>query len=107
MDAMTQLAVRTILLLLLTAGAAQAQIVAPPVPSIIPPPPPPSAPPPPKIEVPEVPKMDNPPPSKAVPAQRRSSYHDRVVGCLTDDVALRLTPTERVAYSRACANGRD
>lgn len=91
-------------LLLISVSAAHAQI-APPVPSIIPPPPAPSAPPPPKIEVPEVPKMDNPPKSKAVLPQRRSSYHERVVNCLTDDVALRLTPSERTAYSRACANG--
>jgi len=91
------------LFVLIGAGAAQAQIAAPPVPSILPPPPPPSAPPPPKIEVPVVPKMDAPAP-KAKSEPRRSSFNDRVIGCFDDVYAARLTPGDRVAYSRYCAN---
>lgn len=96
-------AILGIAVVLIGTGMAQAQIVAPPVPSIIPPPPPPSAPPPPSMEVPAVPKLDAPAP-RAKSEPRRSSFNDRVTGCLDDAYAARLAPGDRVAYSRSCAN---
>jgi hypothetical protein len=39
-----------------------------------------------------------------VPASPRPSFSDRVVGCLQQGAAAGLGPSDRAAYSRACAN---
>lgn len=67
-------------------------------------PPVPSAPPPPKIEVPVVPQMDAPAPLPGVKGLQRGSFGDRIGKCLADAAAAGLGPSERGAYSRACAN---
>lgn len=100
---MRYLSILSVGIVLMSASFAQAQIVPPPVPSIVPPPPPPSAPPPPSMEVPVVPKLDAPAP-RPTSQPRRSSFNDRVIGCLDDPYAARLSPGDRTAYSRSCAN---
>ncbi|MBI5127874.1 MAG: hypothetical protein HZA66_00385 [Rhodopseudomonas palustris] len=87
-------------------GPATAQVASPGlVPSTLPPPPPPPSPPPPQVYVPQVPKLDAPQPTPRaqLPNQRRS-FGDRITDCLTDGNAARLSPNDRAAYSRACAN---
>ena len=64
------------------------------------PPPPPG----PKIEVPVIPKMDAPAPLPQVQGLSRGSFGDRVTKCLDDAAAAGLGPSQRSAYSRACAN---
>jgi hypothetical protein len=64
---------------------------------------PPPAPPPPKIEVPVVPKMDAPIQQNYAPAPR-PSFSDRISTCLDEAAAAGLSPGQRSAYSRACAN---
>jgi hypothetical protein len=85
----------------LVSGAALAQQMTPPGWSQFNPPLP-AGPPPPRIEVPVVPKLDVPsqPP---VQASRRESFSDRIVRCL-DEAGAGMTPSQREAYSRACAN---
>ena len=61
-------------------------------------------PPPPKIEVPAIPKMDAPPTQPRVQGLQRGSFSDRITKCLDDAAAAGLGPSERAAYSRACAN---
>jgi hypothetical protein len=63
------------------------------------PPPPPS----PSMAVPVVPKMGVPSPQN-VPVTPRTSFHDRVSRCLDQGAAAGLSPTDRAAYSRNCAN---
>ncbi|WP_322517484.1 hypothetical protein SR870_08120 [Rhodopseudomonas palustris] len=84
-------------------GAASAQVMIGTQPSLLPPPPAP--PPPPRVYVPEVPKLDAPAPTPRaqLPNQRRS-FGDRITDCLTDGNAARLSPNDRAAYSRGCAN---
>ncbi|ABE40354.1 hypothetical protein [Rhodopseudomonas pseudopalustris] len=84
-------------------GAALAQFSPGALPSSLPPPPPP--PPPPQVYVPVVPKLDAPQPTPRaqLPNQRRS-FGDRITDCLTDGNAARLSPNDRAAYSRGCAN---
>lgn len=84
------------------AGVATAQLFGPGVAPSNPPPPPP--PPPPKIEVPAVPKFDAPPPQPKARGSKRGSFGDRVIDCLHQGAAAGMTPGERAAYSRACAN---
>ena len=67
-------------------------------------PPLPSPPPPPKIEVPAIPQMDAPPSPPRVQGLQRGSFSDRIAKCLDDAAAAGLGPSERAAYSRACAN---
>ena len=67
-------------------------------------PPPPAPPPPPKIEVPRgaAARRRRPP---ARPRRSRSkSFGDRVIECLDEGAAAGLSPNDRAAYSRACAN---
>jgi hypothetical protein len=78
-----------------------AQILAPPNPMLTVPPPP--APVSPRIEVPVVPKLDAMPPQPTAQLSRRS-FGDRVTGCLQDGAAAGLSPSDRSAYSRGCAN---
>ena len=66
-------------------------------------PPPPPALPPPKIEAPVVPKLDAPPRYDYRPAPR-PSFSDRVTRCLDEGAAAGLSPADRAAYSRSCAN---
>jgi hypothetical protein len=66
--------------------------------------PPPPAPPPPKIEVPVVPKMGDLPSQNYVPKTARPSFGDRITTCLQDGAAAGLSPNDRAAYSRSCAN---
>jgi hypothetical protein len=84
------------------AGAARAQLIQGPVAPTLPLPQPI---PPPRVYVPEVPKLDAPAPTPRaqLPNQRRS-FGDRVTDCLTDANAARLSPNDRAAYSRGCAN---
>lgn len=102
--------------------AAPAQVFQQPGTSpVIPLPPPPAPPPPPKIEVPEVPRMNSPPPfalqnttpgtvqqdapsQRNLKAPRRPSFSRRIARCLDEAAAMGLSPNERAAYSRACAN---
>ncbi len=70
------------------------------IPIPLPPPPPP-----PKIEVPVVPKVDELPQRNYVPPPR-PSFGDRVTTCLEQGAAAGLGPSDRAAYSRACANNR-
>ncbi|MCO5131173.1 MAG: hypothetical protein M9932_11470 [Xanthobacteraceae bacterium] len=88
--------------LVLPGGLAMAQLFGPGVTPSNPPPPPP--PPPPRIEVPAVPKLDAPPPPPKAGAAPRGSFGDRVIDCLHQGAAAGMTPGERAAYSRACAN---
>lgn len=67
-------------------------------------PPLPSPPPPPKIEVPAIPKMDATLPVPKVQGLQRGSFSGRIARCLDDAAAAGLGPSERAAYSRACAN---
>lgn len=89
-------------LLILPAGLAPAQYIAPP--NLTPPVPPPAPIPPPKIEVPRVPQLDEIPPQPKANLGRRGSYGKRVRGCLDEAAAMGLGPSDRAAYSRACAN---
>ena len=92
-------------LALIAADAAFAQFIPPGIPpggsQFNPPLPPP--PPPPKIEVPVVPQMDAPPRQTYAP-EPRPSFGERISKCLDDAAASGLTPSDREAYSRACAN---
>lgn len=91
------------MLTLLTGGAASAQQPIPPGGSQFNPPlpPPPQVP---KIEVPAIPQMDAPPSPPRVQGLQRGSFSDRINKCLDDAAAAGLGPSERAAYSRACAN---
>ena len=89
---------------ILTLGAAPASAqMLPPGSSALTVPPPP-APPPPRIEVPVVPKMGDLPSQNYVPKTARPSFGDRITTCLQDGAAAGLSPNERAAYSRSCAN---
>jgi hypothetical protein len=66
-------------------------------------PPPPAPPPPPSMAVPVVPKMGVASPQN-VPVTPRTSFHDRVSRCQDQGAAAGLSPTDRAAYSRNCAN---
>ena len=81
-----------------------AQIVIPPNGSQINPPSPPPLPGP-KITVPVVPKLDELP-SRNYVTPARPSFSDRVTTCLEEGAAAGLGPSDRAAYSRACANSR-
>jgi hypothetical protein len=81
---------------------AAAQVMIPPGASPLAPPPP-APPPPPKIEVPPIPQMDAPPSRQNAPLAKKS-FGDRVVDCLDDAAAAGMKPSQRAAYSRACAN---
>ncbi|HEY0232419.1 MAG TPA: hypothetical protein VGC55_14310 [Dokdonella sp.] len=82
---------------------------APVVAQIVPPgnalllPPPPAPPPPPSMAVPVVPKLDTPASTPTARPSRRS-FGDRITQCLDDGAASGLNPSDRAAYSRACAN---
>lgn len=89
-------------LLALSAIPASAQFLPPGSSALTVPPPP--APPPPKIEVPVVPKMGDLPRQNYVPQQARPSFGDRITTCLQDGAAAGLSPNDRAAYSRSCAN---
>ncbi|MET0971179.1 MAG: hypothetical protein ABWY18_18410 [Tardiphaga sp.] len=98
---------------------AAAQLIVPPTAGagamIVPPSP---APPPPRVDVPVVPRLDEVPHARGVPAvpkldelpraqhsgRSRRSFGDRVTRCLEDGAAAGLGPSDRAAYSRACAN---
>ena len=67
-------------------------------------PPVPPPPPPPRIEVPAIPQIDTPLPVPQVQGLRRGSFGDLISKCLEDAAAAGLSPNERSAYSRACAN---
>jgi hypothetical protein len=97
-----RLVLAVVMLTFLICNPLVAQIFAP---NVVPPnPPPPPPPPPPKIEVPVVPKLDAPPPQPTVKRSRRGSFSDRVTNCLHQGAAAGLNPSDRAAYSRACAN---
>jgi hypothetical protein len=88
----------------LVAGTvASAQQIIPPGGSQFNPPPPPPLPMP-KIEVPVVPQLDAPPQQPRVQSSPRGSFSDRISRCLDEGAAAGLGPSERAAYSRACAN---
>jgi hypothetical protein len=98
---------------------AVAQLIVPPTAGagamIVPPPP---APPPPRTDVPVVPQLGDVPHARGVPdvprldelpraqhaGRGRRSFGDRVTQCLQDGAAAGLGPSDRAAYSRACAN---
>jgi hypothetical protein len=82
--------------------SASAQILPPGASQFNPPPPPPL--PPPKIEVPVVPKMDAPPSQPVAQPSPRGNFGDRINNCLDEGAAAGLGPSDRAAYSRACAN---
>jgi hypothetical protein len=82
-------------------NAASAQMIPPGASQFSPPPPAP--PPSPKIEVPVVPQMDAPPRQNFQSAPR-PSFGDRIDTCLDQAAAAGLTPGDRAAYSRSCAN---
>jgi hypothetical protein len=86
---------------LLAGGVASAQIIPPGGSQFNPPLPPP--PPSPRIEAPVVPQMDAPISQSYAPAPR-PSFSDRITTCLDEAAANGLGPSERAAYSRACAN---
>ena len=92
-----------ILWALMAVSTASAQPFIPPGGSQFNPPLPPP-PPPPKIEVPVIPKKDAPLPVPQVQGLQRGSFGDRISKCLEDGAAAGLGPSERSAYSRACAN---
>lgn len=83
------------------ATPASAQVLLPANPMLQVPPPPPL--PQPRIEVPVVPKFDSIPSQPTAPLSRRS-FGDRVTDCLQDGTAAGLSPSDRSAYSRGCAN---
>ena len=87
------------------AGSAFAQII-PPGGSINNPPMP-QPPPPPRVYVPEIPKMDALPSRSSVRSAPRTSFGDRISGCLDEAAAAGLNQADRAAYSRSCANTRD
>jgi len=60
---------------------------------------------PPKIEVPQVPQMDEVPRQNYQPPPR-ASFSDRVTKCLDDAAASGFGPSDREVYARSCANGR-
>src|SRR5687768_5365981 len=93
--------VGAVLWALLAVSTASAQFIPPGGSQFNPPVSPP--PPPPKIEVPAIPQMDAPLPVPQVQL-RRDSFGDRIGKCLEDGAAAGLGPSERSAYSRACAN---
>ncbi|MDO9059659.1 MAG: hypothetical protein Q7U92_11670 [Bradyrhizobium sp.] len=86
---------------LMAVSTASAQFIPPGGSQFNPPPPPP---PPPKIEVTVVPQMDATLPVPQVQGLQRGSFGDRIGKCLEDGAAAGLGPSERSAYSRACAN---
>lgn len=98
---MIKLLLQSLAMVVFLAGTASAQIL-PPGGAILTPPPP-AAPPPPSMAVPVVPKLDQLPTSSTAPRARRS-FGDRVTQCLDDGAAAGLSPNDRAAYSRACAN---
>ncbi|RJF70859.1 hypothetical protein D4Q52_14610 [Rhodopseudomonas palustris] len=105
MHAMKRIAsVLLVFALIAAPGAALAQLSPGPLPTTLPPPPPP--PPPPPVVVPAVPQLDAPQPTPRaqLPTRSRRSFGDRVVDCLSDGNAAQLSPNDRAAYSRACAN---
>jgi hypothetical protein len=87
---------------LVAASAVSAQQIIPPGGSQFNPPPPPP-PPPPKIEAPVIPQLDAPPRQTFQAAPHRS-FSDRINDCLDEAAAAGLSPGQRAAYSRACAN---
>jgi hypothetical protein len=87
---------------LASTNVAFAQVIIPPGGSLLNPPLP-APPPPPRIEVPVVPQMDAPVRQSYEPPRRRS-FSDRIIRCLDEAAANGLRPSERAAYSRACAN---
>ncbi len=89
-------------ILMFGAAPASAQLLPPGSSALTVPPPP--APPPPKIEVPVVPKMGDLPSQSYVPKTAPPSFGDRITTCLQDGAAAGLSPNERAAYSRSCAN---
>lgn len=101
MSVMPLLRIAAVAVAVATPVAVAAQIYTPPSGPLINPVPPPP-PPPPKIEVPPVPKMDAPP--QTVRPAARNDFGKRIINCLEDAAAAGLGPTERAAYSRACAN---
>jgi hypothetical protein len=88
---------------LIAVDVAFAQFIPPGGSQFNPPLPPPPPPPPPRIEVPVVPRMDASPRQSYQPAPR-PSFSDRITTCLSEGAAAGLGPSEREAYSRACAN---
>ena len=101
MFAMRMLIVIYLTSVLLAPCAASAQLI-PPGGSLLNPPLPAPLPPP-RIEVPVVPQMDAPVRQSYEPPPRRS-FGDRITRCLDEAAANGLRPSERAAYSRACAN---
>lgn len=89
-------------ILMLGVAPASAQMLPPGSSALTVPPPP--APPPPKIEVPVVPKMGDLPSQNYVPKTAPPSFGDRITTCLQDGAAAGLSPNDRAAYSRSCAN---
>jgi len=67
-------------------------------------PPPPAPPPPPVIEPPAIPQMDAPPAAPRLQPSSRGSFSRRIRRCLDEAAAAGLDPSQRAAYSRACAN---
>lgn len=94
--------VAAVLWALMAVTTASAQSIPPGGSQFNPPLPPP--PPPPKIEVPAIPKMDATLPVPKVQGLQRGSFGDRISKCLEDGAAAGLGPSQRSAYSRACAN---
>ena len=94
--------VGAVLWALMAVSTASAQVIPPGGSQFNPPLPPP--PPPPKIEVPAIPKMDATLPVPQVQGLQRGSFGDRISKCLEDGAAAGLGPSQRAAYSRACAN---
>ena len=87
------------------ASAALAQIIAPG--GSINNPPLPQPPPPPAIYVPAIPKMGALPSQPRVRSTPRTSFGDRVSGCLNEAAAAGMNQADRASYSRSCANLRD
>jgi len=85
--------------LLMTPASAQVLLPANPMLQVPPPPPLPQ----PRIEAPVVPKFDAIPSQPTAPLSNRS-FGDRVTDCLQDGTAAGLSPSDRSAYSRGCAN---
>jgi len=86
---------------LIFASAVSAQVI-PPGGSLFNPPLP-APPPPPKIEPPVIPQLDAPPRQNYAPPPR-PSFGERFSKCLDDVAGGGLTPGERDAYARNCAN---
>jgi hypothetical protein len=91
-----------VLMALVVVNTASAQMLPPGASQFNPPPLPP--PPPPKMEVPVLPQMDAPPSQPTVQPSERGSFGDRINTCLDEGAAAGLSPGERAAYSRSCAN---